>query len=115
MKILVCGSRTWNNYWVIYDILSKLNRDSVVIHGNARGVDIMAGTIASKLGMKVISVAAEWSKYGKIAGPIRNRAMLNMNPDLVIAFHNNIENSKGTKDCIKEAEKRGIEVKLVSV
>ena len=38
---------------------------------------------------------------------VRNKKMLDMNPDLVIAFHDDIENSKGTKDCIKEAEKRG--------
>lgn len=114
MKILICGDRDWNDYWAIYDVISKLDRNSLIIYGAARGADTMAGTIATKLGFDVVPFKAKWNLYGKAAGPIRNREMLDENPDLVIAFHNDIENSKGTKDCIKEAEKRGIEVKLVS-
>lgn len=114
-KILICGDRNWNDYWVIYDVLSKLDRNLIIIHGAARGADTMAGIIAKNLGFKdVISFPAKWTKYGKSAGPIRNRQMLNENPDLVIAFHNDIENSKGTKDCIEEAEKRNIQVQLIS-
>lgn len=114
MKILICGDRNWSDYWAIYDVVSKLDRNSIIIHGAAKGADTMAGTIASKLGFKVVAFKANWERYGKAAGPIRNREMLDVKPDLVIAFHNDIENSKGTKDCIKEAEKRSIEVKLVS-
>lgn len=113
-KVLICGDRNWKNYWCIYDVISKLDKNSIIIHGNARGADIMAGTIASKLGFKVTAFAAEWKKYGKAAGPIRNKQMLDENPDLVIAFHDDIENSKGTKNCKEEAEKRGIEVILIS-
>jgi hypothetical protein len=40
--------------------------------------------------------------------------MLDTKPDLVIAFHEDIESSKGTKDCIKEARRRGIAVDVVS-
>lgn len=113
IKTLICGDRNWNNYWPIYYVLSKLDKDTIIIHGAARGADSIAGAIATSLGFEVVSVPADWKKYGKAAGPIRNRVMLDMNPDLVIAFHNDIENSKGTKDCVKEAEKRGIEVKIV--
>lgn len=115
MKILVCGDRNYSAIWTIYDVLSKLDRNSIIIHGNARGADIMGATIAKSLGFKnVIPFEAEWDKYGKAAGPIRNRQMLDENPDLVIAFHDNIKNSKGTKDCLKEAEKRGIKTILIS-
>lgn len=114
MKILICGDRNYRDYWAIYDVISKLDKNSIIIHGAAKGTDTIAGMIATKLGLAVIPVKAEWKKYGKAAGPIRNRIMLEMKPDLVIAFHNNIENSKGTKDCIEEAKKRGIEVTLIS-
>ena len=114
MKILVCGDRDWTDIWTIYDVLNKYPRDTIILHGAARGADTMAGTIAKKLKFTIHSCPAQWEKYGKAAGPIRNRQMLDMNPDLVIAFHNNIEKSKGTKDCIKEAEKRGIPVELIS-
>lgn len=114
MKVLICGDRFWDDYWTIYDEISKLNKDTIIIHGAAKGADIMGATIALKLGFTVNAFPAKWLQYGKAAGPIRNRQMLDQNPDLVIAFHNDIENSKGTKDCKKEAEKRGIEVRLIS-
>ena len=52
----------------------------------------------------------EWKGYGKAAGPIRNRRMLDdFQPDLVLAFPGN----KGTNDCIAAARQRDIEVVTV--
>lgn len=46
--------------------------------------------------------------------PIRNKQMLDEGkPDLVLAFHTDIENSKGTKNMIYQAKKRGIKVILI--
>jgi hypothetical protein len=113
MKILVTGSRTWYDRDIIYRELVKYPKDSILIQGVAKGADSIARDIALKLGMEVWDYPAEWDKYGKSAGPIRNRQMLDQNPDLVLAFHKNIEESKGTKDCVNEATKRGIPVKLI--
>jgi len=85
-----------------------------VIHGNAAGADRLGASCAIELNIPIRSFPANWSAYGRAAGPIRNRQMLDEKPDLVLAFHSNIEASKGTKDCITEAAKRGIPVKLVS-
>ncbi|KKN01348.1 hypothetical protein LCGC14_1128740 [marine sediment metagenome] len=53
--------------------------------------------------------------YGKAAGPIRNKQMLDEGqPHLVLAFHDNIEESTGTKDMVKQAAKRGIETLVIS-
>jgi len=115
VKILITGDRNYKNVWAIYDVLSKYDRDSIIIHGGARGADTLADTVAKSLGFKdVVCFPADWKKYGRGAGPVRNRQMLDENPNLVIAFHDDIENSKGTKDCKEEAEKRGIEVILIS-
>jgi len=38
--------------------------------------------------------------------------MLDEKPDLVIAFHPNLAESKGTKDCVNEAKRRGIPVEV---
>ncbi len=113
MKILICGDRNWSNYWVIYDVLSKLDRTSLIIHGAAKGADTIAGTIAGALNFTVLPVPAEWDKYGKAAGPIRNKKMLDMKPDLVIAFHNNLEESRGTKNTIEQAKKLNIETQVI--
>ena len=41
--------------------------------------------------------------------------MLNTCPDLLIAFHNDLSSSKGTKHIVNEARKRGIEVEVTGV
>jgi len=112
MKILITGSRTYWNWKKIYEELKDYPKDTTIIHGAARGADTLAGEVASQLGFKVIEVPAQWNKYGKSAGPIRNNKMLDMNPDLVIAFP--LPGSKGTKHCMEEAEKRGIPLKVVT-
>lgn len=115
--VLVCGDRKWKCYYVIEAYLKHLifvDRYRELIHGCAKGADTLAGWAGHELGMEVIEVPAEWDKHGKAAGPIRNRKMLDMKPDLVVAFHNDLEKSKGTKDCVTEARRRGIPVVLIT-
>ena len=114
MKILICGDRNWIDKNKIYSRVSKLNcTEDIIITGGARGADFLANIVARDLKFNTIVKMADWQKYGRSAGPIRNRQMLDLKPDLVIAFHSNIEQSKGTKDCITEASKRGIKVEVI--
>jgi len=108
MKILCCGSRDWKNKGRIQDILEKYPKDTIIIQGEASGADKLCKEVAKSLGMVVIPVPADWDKYGKAAGPIRNKLMLDMKPEIVIAFHNNIQSSKGTKNCLMQARQQGI-------
>ena len=55
--------------------------------------------------------APKWEIYGRSAGALRNRAMLDLKPDLVLAFR--VAMSSGTTDCIDEARMRGIPVEVV--
>ena len=58
---------------------------------------------------------ADWTRYGYAAGPIRNQQMLDEGrPSLVLAFHNDFEHSKGTKDMIDKARKANIPAILYS-
>ena len=111
MKILVTGSRKWTDYDFIKTRLAELPPDTVIIEGGANGADILAGTAAVSLGLRRIVVRASWDRWGKAAGAIRNRTMLDLKPDLVLAFR--IAESPGTTDCIEEAKRRGIEVEVV--
>lgn len=120
-KILICGDREWTNFDIIKRELESFDRDTIIIHGDCRGADSRGGYIAYKLGFKDIKpYPAKWwdeeGRFRKWAGPERNQEMLNENPDieLVLAFHEDISSSKGTKDMIKRAEKAGIPVKLIS-
>ncbi len=111
MTILITGSREWTNGRRIVERLLQEPDGTVIIEGGAMGADSFAAHAAMALGFKRIEVRADWGKYGKSAGPIRNRQMLDMKPDLVLAFCKN--RSRGTMDCVNEALARKIPVELV--
>ena len=111
MNVLVTGSRKWTDFGTIYERLSQLPKDSLVIEGGASGADTLARTAAARLGFGRVTVKALWAKYGRSAGVRRNRAMLDLKPDLVLGFR--INNSAGTTDCIDEARRRGIAVEVL--
>lgn len=113
-KILICGGRDYDYYEKMRILIEKINPDCIV-QGGAKGADSLAKQIAKKININCMEYSANWSMYGKKAGPIRNRKMLDDNPDvkLVIAFHGNIMNSTGTKDMVNYARKKGYKVKIV--
>lgn len=112
--ILICGDRNWNNFKVIEDFILTLPKDTIIVEGDCRGVDKISGYLAQKHGLEVIPVPAKWDVYGRAAGPIRNQEMLDKyKPTLVVAFHNDIEHSKGTKDMIERTTNAGIEFKII--
>ena len=114
MKVLICGDRDWTDRNKIALRMKKIPRGSVVITGGARGADTIAYGEAIKLQLKNFRIKAAWKKYGKAAGPIRNRKMLSYKPDLVIAFHENMALSLGTKDCVTQAVALGIPVEVIT-
>jgi hypothetical protein len=115
LRVLVCGSRHWTLRKVMRrELLELKDRIELVIEGGATGADTMGREEAWKLGLPVFTMSANWVFQGRSAGPIRNRWMLKYGqPDLVLAFHLNIDDSKGTKDMIKAAKRSNIKVKLV--
>jgi len=113
-RVLVCGSRNWTDKKAILEFLWKLSRDTLIIEGEGRGADRIARDLAILLGFNILPFPADWKRYGKAAGPIRNQQMLDEGkPDLVVAFHNNLSKSKGTKDMVNRAKKAGIPVQVI--
>jgi hypothetical protein len=112
MRVLICGDRNWTGWAAIEREIAKLPLGTTIIHGAARGADTIAATIGTRLGLEVQAYPAHWESFGRAAGPIRNRWMLDSKPDLVLAFHRNLDSGKGTKNTVGMAEKRGIEVRV---
>lgn len=113
MLVLVCGDRNWNNRPAIVRELEKLNpREDSILHGGASGADALADEVGRSLGFSVKVLYAQWHTYGRAAGPIRNQAMLDLNPSLVLAFHPNLPVSKGTGDMVRRARGKGVEVRV---
>lgn len=114
-RMIVCGDRNWDNFDIIrsyIEMARMLGFDSIV-EGEAEGADSMARDIGTVLGFEVIREPADWDKYHKAAGPIRNAKMLTHKPSLCLAFHKNIQESKGTLNMITQARKAGVPVILV--
>lgn len=109
MKVLVCGSRDWHDAVPIYARISELPGDAEIITGDARGVDTIAARAAHETQRKYTVVRADWQKYGQRAGIVRNFAMLDMRPDLVLAF---TLGTPGTQHTINEARRRAIPIEV---
>lgn len=107
MNVLICGGRNFSDESIIATVIRALSPDDIVIHGGAKGADLLADSFARASGIHTARVDALWGIHGPGAGPIRNGIMLTrLNPDVVIAF----PGGRGTKDCIKQAEKLAIAV-----
>lgn len=122
-RVLVTGDRHWEDYQFIWEVLSDVatatglsGHDITIIHGAAPGADTLADLAAYELGYAREPYPANWDGYHKAAGPIRNQQMLDEgHPDVVIAFHENLAESKGTKDMVTRARKAGIPVILAPI
>lgn len=113
MMVLVCGSRDWPSITPIHDRLRDLIAEHgpfEVIHGGARGADSMAALAAKWYRLPCAAFPADWERHGRRAGYLRNLAMLDQSPDLVLAFQRN--GSRGTQHTIDEARARGIPVEV---
>lgn len=108
MRLLVSGSRKFNDVEYITDRIALLF-PKVIIHGNCPiGADRIADNYAKANGIPCIKMDAQWDYYKKAAGPIRNRWMLDFcNPDKLLVFVT--ETSKGSRDMIKAAKKKGLD------
>lgn len=115
MVYVITGSREYKKMPEIKDILGRyITKGDTVFHGNARGVDRVAGYWAEKLGALVVAVPASWINHGKAAGVIRNKEMLEAGIDyakhknqtvMVLGFWDG--SSKGTKHMLDLAKKSG--------
>lgn len=130
MRVLICGDRDWKDVEFIRYWIERLKENHeevhhalqdypggfdplVILEGEARGADRIAREQAELLGIQVDRYPAFWNKYGKSAGPIRNQQMIEEGmPDVIMAFHDDIENSKGTKDMLKRAKRAGLRYRL---
>lgn len=112
MRVLVCGGRHYRDEAFVWNYLDEFGPPEIseVISGMARGVDMMAAKWARQAGLELHEFPADWGRYGKSGGPIRNRQMiLEGKPDAVIAFLG----GAGTANMVSQAERAGIPVHKV--
>jgi Protein of unknown function (DUF2493). len=115
MIVLVCGSRDWAEpefLWRVLDAHHRAKPITLLIEGEAPGADTMARQWAEDRGVPFAPYPANWDKFGKAAGPIRNAEMLaSGKPQLVIAFAHDLDKSRGTRDMVTKARAAGVHIK----
>ena len=115
-RVIIAGTRTFDKYEFLRtscdSILKSVRRiyTIVIISGTARGVDRLGEQYARERGYEIRQYPADWKKYGKSAGYIRNSLMAD-NADALIAFWDG--QSRGTKNMIETSKKKGLTVKII--
>lgn len=113
MRVLVTGSRTWTDWQLLEAALSNLRIELggfTLVHGDARGVDRRAAAfVRDELALPVEHHPADWERYGKRAGFVRNAEMVASGIDLCVAFIQ--DGSRGASMCAALAEKAGIQTR----
>jgi len=110
MKVLVCGSRDYDDWPLVCAMLDGLDDVFTVINGGATGADTLGRRWAEGENRIVETYVAQWGTHGRVAGPLRNSQMLkDGQPDMVLAFINKpLVDSKGTADMVRQAKREGI-------
>jgi len=114
MKVLVTGSRDWNNWELIHKEFLKLPKDTIIGHGDADGLDRMCDVLATEMGFEVQRYPAKWNPAdGNRSGVYRNTSMLwDFNPELCLAFRSKM-NSRGTNDMIYKCKLKGVKTIII--
>lgn len=118
MRVLVTGSRNWEGPWAegsvnwalssIYRLLTLANEPMILVHGHCpTGADQLADDWAiGQDGVTVERHPADWTRYGKAAGPRRNKEMVDLGADICIGFKRG--SSLGTAYTLDLARNAGI-------
>jgi glycerophosphoryl diester phosphodiesterase len=114
-KVIVAGSRDFNDYELLKRKLdnalkNRVNEGIEIVSGTARGADRLGERYAAERGYAIKRFPADWDKYGKRAGYLRNEEMAKY-ADALMAFWDG--ESRGTKHMIDLAHKHGLKVIVV--
>ena len=112
MKVIIAGGRDFDNYEVLRnycDHVLQNQTDIEIVSGTAKGADQLGEKYAKEKGYRVKRFPADWKKYNKAAGYIRNEEMAKY-ADALIAFWNGM--SKGTEHMINLANKYNLKIRV---
>lgn len=107
MIAVFCGGRDWTDRAMIRADLEQLPADTIVVAGGQSGADTIAAELAEELLLHVAVIRAQWRRRGRSAGPVRNAAMLRLQPDIVYAYDTG---GPGTFDMRRRTLLAGVEL-----
>ena len=108
MKVIIAGGREITDFNAVKTAYFKSDFIATeVVSGAARGVDYLGEVLAKNIGIPVKRFPADWNKYGRTAGPIRNAQMAEYADALIAVWDGE---SKGTANMIIQAREKGLDV-----
>lgn len=114
-RVIIAGTRTFSNYSLLAEYADKKlaevsKKDSIeIVSGGASGADALGERYAIERGYCIRRFDAEWRKYGRAAGPRRNKQMAEY-ADALLAYWDG--KSRGTKNMIELAREKGLKIKV---
>jgi len=114
-KVIIAGCRDFADYELLKEkcdfyLQNQKPENVVIVSGHASGADALGERYAQERGLQLETYPADWKAHGRAAGPIRNAQMASVARTL-IAFWDG--KSRGTKNIIDTATKRGLKVAVV--
>ncbi len=113
MKLAIVGSRNIVDSGMCHKAWKRLHKEEYesvthIITGDCTGIDAQARNMARSLDWAELIVhEADWDKYPKAAGPIRNQKIIDDADMLIVIWDGK---SRGSKDTILKAVKKGIPI-----
>ena len=113
-KVIIAGCRDFADYELMKEkcdfYLQNKKKDVIIVSGHASGADALGERYAQERGLQLETYPADWKANGRAAGPIRNAQMASV-AHALIAFWDG--KSRGAKNMIDTATKRGLQVAVV--
>lgn len=104
MKVIIAGSRCIDDYKLVVDTIKSSGYDiTEVVSGTAIGPDQLGEQWARYKNIPITEMPANFGKYGKSAGPRRNKEMAEYADAAVIIWDGE---SRGTRNMIENMIRR---------
>ena len=110
--MIVAGGRDYSNqnivnYYIdrVKDVCDSRGLNLVIVCGMATGADTLGRNYAISNGLEVLEFPADWNKYGKSAGYIRNKEMGDVADSAIVFWDGRSKGSKLMIDIMHELKK----------
>lgn len=110
-KVIIAGTRTFDDYEALKSYadykLGQIKEDIEIVSGGATGADTLGERYAKEKGYIIKRFPADWNRYGRRAGPLRNKQMADYADALIVFWDGS---SRGTKSMLELAKEQGLKI-----
>ena len=111
MKLGIVGSRDFDDEEFIFETIKLygIKNIDLIVSGGCKGPDLIAEKFAKENNIGTLIFKPDWKKYGRAAGPIRNKSIIENSDELLVFWDGK---SKGTLSSIQLAQTKKIKIQI---